>query len=363
MRIFHIDPDDIENPVSGGGPIRTFEIYRRLSQRHQITVLTPNFPGSTKEKMKEGVRYIRVGKRYGNHNSTYYMSFYFQAPFVARSFSSDLFVEDLMPPCAATLTPLLNKRKTIASVQWFFAREWAKQYKFPFHWYQPLGLKFYKYFIVLTEDMKAQVLRYNPKARITVIPNGVHEAFFTTSPSEDNFILYLGRIDIAQKGVDLLIGAFSKIAERTEVNLVIAGDGMDREKIQADVARHNLSSRILFLGKVDTEKKKELLSKCLFVAMPSRYETFGMVALEAFASNKPVVCFSIPHLRSIVRKSCAVIVEHCSVDEYAQALLFLLQDHGVRHEFGKNAREYARTLQWDTLALAQEAFYLNCIKN
>ena len=52
MQILHIDPDDIDNPLSGGGPVRTYEIYRRLAQRHQVTVLTPTFPGSTPELMR-----------------------------------------------------------------------------------------------------------------------------------------------------------------------------------------------------------------------------------------------------------------------------------------------------------------------
>ena len=66
MRILHIDPDDIENPLSGGGPRRTYEIYRRLAARHEIVVLTPTFSGSTKEKVRDGVRYLRLGRRIGD---------------------------------------------------------------------------------------------------------------------------------------------------------------------------------------------------------------------------------------------------------------------------------------------------------
>src|SRR5205807_4182728 len=75
MRILHIDPDDIDNPLSGGGPRRTYEIYRRLAARHEIVVLTPTFAGSTKEKVREGIRYLRLGRRIGDHGSSHHIFF------------------------------------------------------------------------------------------------------------------------------------------------------------------------------------------------------------------------------------------------------------------------------------------------
>lgn len=77
MRILHIDPDDMDNPVSGGGPVRTFEICRRLVRNgHEVTVLTPTFPGSTPEKEREGIRYVRVGRRIGDHGSSHHLTFF-----------------------------------------------------------------------------------------------------------------------------------------------------------------------------------------------------------------------------------------------------------------------------------------------
>jgi phosphatidyl-myo-inositol alpha-mannosyltransferase len=80
MRILHIDPDDIDNPLSGGGPRRTYEIYRRLAARHEIVVLTPTFSGSTKEKVREGIRYLRLGRRIGDHGSSHHITFFLRYP-------------------------------------------------------------------------------------------------------------------------------------------------------------------------------------------------------------------------------------------------------------------------------------------
>ena len=118
MRILHVDPDDIDNPMSGGGPVRTFEIYRRLAQRHEVTVLTPTFPGSTPEKVRDGVRYIRLGRRVLNRGSSHHFTFMAAAPGAIKQHAHDLLVEDFMPPCSATLLPFFSRQPMVASVQW-----------------------------------------------------------------------------------------------------------------------------------------------------------------------------------------------------------------------------------------------------
>lgn len=362
MKILHIDPDDIASPWSGGGPIRTFEINRRLAGRHDITVLTPTFPGCKKEEWKEGIRYLRIGRRYGNHNSSHFISFYLAAPFAAREFDCDLLVEDLMPPTVATLTPLLNRKRMVASVQWFSAKAWADRYKIPFHWYQPFGLKLYKHFIVLTEEMKRKVLQYNPRAEFSLIPNGINEIYFQSNPQPGEFILYLGRVENSEKGVDLLLQAYEKIAKQTAIPLVIAGDGVDLERGKAMAACAGLTERVTFIGRVGPEKKRELFSRCAFVCIPSRHETFSMVALEAFASAKTVIAFDIPFLE-IMKPDFSVKVRPFDIEAYAGAMLQMLREPEKNTERGFRAREFARTLLWDRLALIQEAYYEKVARN
>ena len=227
MRILHIDPDDFDNPLSGGGPIRAFEIYRRLARRHEITVLTPTFPGSTPEKMREGVRYIRLGRRIGDHGSSHHITFFFSLPRAVRRFEYDLIVEDFMPPMAVTFTPFFAKAPLIASVQWFFAGLLSRQYKLPFFLGERYGIRLYSNFIVLTESMKQLILSRHPNARCEVIPSAVNdEILFEIEPRMGDFILYIGRIEIQQKGLDLLIAAFAQIPETERLPLVLAGGGL-----------------------------------------------------------------------------------------------------------------------------------------
>jgi phosphatidylinositol alpha-mannosyltransferase len=157
MRILHIDPDDIDNPLSGGGPRRTYEIYRRLAARHEIVVLTPSFLGSTKEKVREGVRYLRLGRRIGDHGSSHHITFFFALPRAVQLHAHDLLVEDFMPPLATTLNPLFTRKPVIASVQWFFAEGLSKQYKMPFYLGEKYGVRLYRNFIVLVHSMQQKI--------------------------------------------------------------------------------------------------------------------------------------------------------------------------------------------------------------
>src|SRR5262249_49762516 len=108
VRILHVDPGGIDSPLAGGGPVRNFAIYPRLGARHEITVLTPSFAGSTREKMREGIRFVRLGRKLGDHGSSYHITFFFALPLALRQFDYDLLVEDFMPPMSVTLNPLVN---------------------------------------------------------------------------------------------------------------------------------------------------------------------------------------------------------------------------------------------------------------
>ncbi len=364
MKILHIDPDDIERPESGGGPIRTFEIYRRLAKRHDITVLTPNFEKAQKVQFNEGIKYVRVGDKFRNHRSTYYFSFYAMAPFEAMKHDCDILVEDLMPPADVTITPLLNRGVPIvASVQWFFAEKIAKILKIPFHVIRKKGIKNYSNFIALTTDMEAKIHDLHPNANIRVIPEGVDRALFNTKPVYNDFILYLGRLDKQQKGIDILIEAFSMVAGKTHIDLVVAGAGESEGLMRNLVSKYGLEKRVHFIGNIGFKKKQDLLSKCRFVAMPSRYETFGMVATESFASTKTVVAFNIPNLRNVARKEHALLVEPFNCGEYARALNLLLNDLPKCIALGKKAREFAKSYMWDAIAISQEKFYFDCIES
>jgi len=235
MRILHLDPDDMGNPLSGGGPVRTWEIYRRLARRHEITVLTPTFPGSTPRLDRDGIRYERLGRKVGDHGSSHHLTFLASLPAAVRRHDYDLLVEDLMPPCAATWTPWFARRgrPLIASVQWFFAREYTRRLHLPFHWGEEYGIRMYRHFIVLTESMAGTIAARHPRADIRLVPNGVADDLFQIAPNAGEFLLYLGRIEIHAKGLDLLLAALALVPEAERLPVVVAGSGHEQARWEA----------------------------------------------------------------------------------------------------------------------------------
>ena len=362
MKILHIDPDDMDNPLSGGGPVRTFEICRRLARRHEITVLTPTFPGSTPEKEREGIRYVRLGRKIRDHGSSHHITFLASLPQAVRRFEYDLLVEDFMPPCSATWTPWFRRRDKplIASVQWFFAHEYTRRLKLPFHWGQDLGVRWYDRFVVLTDDMKRTIEARNPGADCRVLPNGVPDDLFEIEPHVGDFMLYLGRIEVHAKGLDLLLQAMANVPEQQRMRLVLAGSGPEQAALEHWIEQTGMRPWVNMVGHVSAAKRAHLLRTCRFMVMPSRIETFGMTIAEAHAAGKCVVVWDIAPMNEVAAPDAVRAASTGQNPEaYAAAMLELIDmpDEALAQR-GMACRQWARRYNWDAVAAAQEAFYL-----
>ncbi|MGI4790069.1 MAG: glycosyltransferase family 4 protein [Janthinobacterium lividum] len=115
------------------------------------------------------------------------------------------------------------------------------------------------------------------------------------------YILGIGRI-VPQKGFDILIDAYSRLIYRlaSAPDLIIAGDGPEREKLQAQIDTLGLSERIHLIGRANRTQTVQLFHGCQFFVLPSRQEPQGIVSLEAMACAKPVVAARVGGVPEIV---------------------------------------------------------------
>jgi glycosyltransferase involved in cell wall biosynthesis len=361
MRILHLDPDDMGNPLAGGGPVRTWEIYRRLARRHEITVLTPTFPGSTPRLERDGIRYERLGRKVGDHGSSHHLTFLASLPGAVRRHDYDLLVEDLMPPCAATWTPWFARRgrPLIASVQWFFAREYTRRLHLPFHWGEEYGIRMYRHFIVLTASMARTIAARHARADIRLVPNGVADELFQIAPAAGDFLLYLGRIEIHAKGLDLLLAALALVPPAERLPLVVAGSGHEQAQWETLLDASGMRPWVRFVGRVDAAERNRLLGACRCLVMPSRSETFGMTIAEANAAATPVIVWDASPMTEVAAPS-SLRLPPFDVAALAAALgaVGRASDEEIINR-GVQARQWARRYDWDRAAEAQEDFYLN----
>jgi glycosyltransferase involved in cell wall biosynthesis len=109
----------------------------------------------------------------------------------------------------------------------------------------------------------------------------------------------VGRL-VAQKGIDILIDAFPMVlARHPDATLLIAGDGPDRASLERRAARVGLGDRGRFIGW--TDRPRDVMAACDVMVMPSRWEGFGLAALEAMACGRPVVASDVDALPEVVR--------------------------------------------------------------
>ena len=357
LRILHLGFEDPAMPGAGGGSRRTHEINRRLAARgHHVTVLTTRFPGAT-DRVQDGVHYVHIGPGQGRNRVTRTAGYALAVVGACRARAADLVVEDFFAPVSSAAAPLWSGRPTVGVVQWLNAREKAHQYHLPFHLVERFGVRRHRRMVAVSQHVAAQLRALNPDADVDVIGNGVPAAAAAVDGVPGPDVLFVGRIEIAQKGLDLLVQAWATAAPLVGGDLVVAGSGPDEGRLRELVARAGLAGRVRFAGRVDEAGALDLMGRARLVAMPSRFETFGMVAVEAMATGTPVVAFDIDALREVLPAGCSRRVPAFDVAGYADALVAAYHDADWIAAAAPIAREFAAGYDWDVLAARQEAVY------
>lgn len=360
MRILHLAYEDPRQPGSGGGAIRTREINRRLSERHEITCLVTGYPGA-RERTEDGIRWVPIGTRSGTKVDR--LAYFAALPRGVAKHHHDLLVEDFGAPFSVGFSPKLTRKPVVASVQWLFASEMRSKYGLPFDWVERLGLPLYSDFIAVSSWLADVIRQRRSDAVVETIANGVEGVAFSTPPMPPEHLLFVGRLDVEQKGGDLLIEIMDRVSgllgSRTP-RLVILGDGPGRKLMEQDVARRRLSHLVEFRGRVEGPGKYRAMAGSFALLMPSRFETFGMVAVEGQAAGAPVVAFDVGPLREVTGGS-ARLVPAFDVDLFAREVADLVTDSSLADQARDLGRTWARQYDWDQLALRQEAHYLRAV--
>ena len=180
--------------------------------------------------------------------------------------------------------------------------------------------------------------------------NGIAlEEFGTDAPPYSHprpYILGIGRI-VPQKGFDILIDAYAKLIERVSnaPDLILAGDGPERERLEAKAKTLKLASRVFFIGQADRPQAVSLFQGCALFVLPSRQEPQGIVSLEAMACAKPVVAARVGGVPEIVVDGETGLLTDRDIPAFAAALDRILSDPELGRRMGSAGRERARS-EW-----------------
>ncbi len=361
MRLLHLDYDDLGHPWGGGQARRTYEINRRLATGRgwEITVVTGRYPGAAAREVavpRGRLRYERLG---GGPFPLGVLSFLALLPLAARRFAHDLLVEDFTTPIGPALAPRWTRRPAIGSAQFLFAGEMGRKYHLPLAQVEARALRCYRWLIALTQAGAQHLQARAPRAEIAVIPQGLDRAELAPPETIDgsgDHVLYLGRLDLDQKGLDVLLRAWSLLPAGERPPLVLAGEGRDRRRVEQLVAALELGATVRLAGRVGGEAKRRLLHGARLVCLPSRYETFGIAAIEALAAGKPLVATNVPGLAEAAARG-ALLVPRDDPAALAAAVSRVWHDRELRVQLGREGRAAVEPLTWDAIAAQQAAFY------
>jgi glycosyltransferase involved in cell wall biosynthesis len=171
------------------------------------------------------------------------------------------------------------------------------------------------------------------------------------------FIVSLRRLEHS-KGVDTLIRAFSLIAvQQPNLELVIAGDGSERQRLEDLVVEMGLRDRISFLGSVTLERAMGLLRGASVSLVPSRSEAGGLANTQSNAVGCPLVACAVGGIGEYTRRDAAWLVPPDRPDEMARAVLAALEKGPGRTARIRRGIEVAKSMDWATILPAYVHMY------
>jgi glycosyltransferase involved in cell wall biosynthesis len=175
--------------------------------------------------------------------------------------------------------------------------------------------------------------------RIRMVTNGVEQPQPLTPRSPEPLFLALGRLT-DYKRIDLLLRVWERVRHVVGGQLVIAGDGPERARIEALAG-----PGVVMTGRVSEDEKHRLLCSAWILLHPAMIEGWGIVINEAAIRGTPGIGFDVPGLRdSVVDGETGVLVR--SEGQFASAWASLALDHRTREALGRAARERVLRLHW-----------------
>jgi len=371
----------------GGLASHVYDLSRAQKRKgDEVFVITINHPGGSEYENIEGVHVYRFNEYIPMHDFvswTLQMNLFMQLKaldVMKKHGKMDVIhIHDWLSFAAGTFLKHSMKIPLVATIH---ATEYGRQrgvhnqLQRAIHEYEHrTAFEAWK-IIVCSWHMKREInhILGVPWEKVEVIPNGVDPRKFEinfhwdsikshfATPNE-KIVLFIGRV-VHEKGVDLLIGAAPSILRKfPNTKFVVAGGGfIDGFKGIADYC--GVKDKFYFTGYVDDFTLKTLLRIADVVVVPSRYEPFGIVAIEAMTAQTPVVIADVGGLSEIVEHDrTGVKVWPDNSESLAWGVKHVLRDSGhtkwmVRNAYHKILTDY----NWDFIANRTEGVYRSVLK-
>lgn len=350
MRIAQVSPWFY--PHLGGVESHVFSLSAQLAKRgHDITVVTSLHDGAPEKEEMLGFRIIRVKP----------LTVALRTPVTPRmksvlmNLGVDLIHAHSPPPLSSYYGSRVAKRKSVPFIVTYhcdieigtpFGSLLSGIYARTFG---NLTIRRASRIIVTSRTYAATsraIWSYSPE----IIPNAVDGDLFNPGVDgtrvkrrhgigdEEKVILHVGRV-VPHKGIEHLVEATKYV---DDARLLIVGEGSFLSSIRRLVRDLDLGGKVVLAGRVPREQLPQYYAACDLFVLPSvsRLEAFGIVALEAMATGKPVVVTDIPGVREVITDGReGLLCDPVNPKDLTEKINYVLANDELRQIMGRRARE------------------------
>ena len=275
-------------------------------------------------------------------------------------------------PFPHALFGYMAKRAGAKVVMTFYGVElrWVKTKMPLFRSFLRWGIGFSERVTAISTYTAREVRELVPKGKvpIEVIPYTISIA--STPKHGSSFrekrpmVLYAGRL-VERKGVEYLLRAFAEVVKEIPAELVIVGEGPEKERLMGLSSKSGLDGKAVFKGWVSQEILADLYSECNVFVLPAIIDSkgdtegLGVVLLEAMSYKKPVIASDLGGITDIVKdRETGLLVKEKDVPGLASALQQVLQQPALAQRLGEGGYQHLyRQFSWERIIGAWEALY------
>ena len=354
-RLLILNERDPRHPKAGGAEVHLAELAPRLALRgYELTQLACSFSGASREDNIDALCVKRLGPL-----AAYYPRAAWTCARETRSGRFDVVLEILckLPffatlysaaPVVALCHHLLGRTAFLQAPWPVAATVYTAENLIPFFYRRPP-------FVVgsastrddlIQRGIASERIHLIPYGRREVAPaNGADSAAQGEPPAR---VCYLGRLEPYKK-VDVMLRAVARLTERfPEIEILVIGRGIERERLEKKAAELGLSQRTHFSGFVPENERDALLASSRVCVCPSQKEGWGLTVIEANALGVPVVASDAPGLRDSVRDGeTGFLAPEGDVAAFAERIGQLLADDALHARMSAAAREWSDRFDWE----------------
>lgn len=178
--------------------------------------------------------------------------------------------------------------------------------------------------IAVGNGLKKELVTLTNRDDILVIPNLIPIDNFSIKENNNKEFTFFSLAFLeGEKGMDTLIKAFNKGFKNTNTKLIIGGEGSQKEELVKLTKTLGIEDKVNFLGALTREEVSYNMRECDAFVLASRYETFGVVYIEALASGKPVIGTYNGGAEDIINNENGILVNIDNVEELSKGMIEL----------------------------------------